>query len=288
MLEDASTSTGSRKPLVSYRAMFQAELEQATDELQRPAFALLASGIIAGAAVGISLLLLVSLASADGAIPEGIAARILFGSAYAVGFILAILGRTDLFTEYTTIAIFPVITGDSSMTKLARLWGLVYAGNLLGGFVLAMLAVVLGPAMGIGETAAFGLLAQHLTAYDWWVVLLSAALAGWLMGLLSWLIAGGRDTISQILFIWLIGMTIGALGLHHAITGAVEMFAGAMTDPGVSGRDVGYFLILVTFGNACGGVLFAVLVHQGVRMQAGAKQPRHDQDEGRQARRRRG
>jgi formate-nitrite transporter family protein len=117
---------------------------------------------------------------------------------------------------------------------------------------------------------------------------LSATPAGWLMGLLSWLIAGGRDTISQILFIWLIGMTISALGLPHAITGAVKMFAGAMTDPGVSWRDVGSFLVLVTFGNACGGVLFAVLVRQGVRMQPGAKQPRYDQEQGRQSRRRGG
>lgn len=35
-------------------------------------------------------------------------------------------------------------------------------------------------------------IANRLVCYPWWVVLLSGGLAGWLMGLLSWLVAACR------------------------------------------------------------------------------------------------
>jgi formate-nitrite transporter family protein len=275
-----------REPLLSYRAMFDAELDQAVAELQRPAAALLASGVIAGMAVGVSVLLIGLIVSSNGAIPADPFARLLFGSAYAVGFILAILARTDLFTEYTTIAILPILTGDGSVAQLARLWGLVFAGNLIGGIVIAGVIVTLAPALGIADPQAFGHLAEHLISHDWQVIMLSAILAGWLMGLLSWLIAGGRDTTSQIIFIWLIGTSIGALGLHHSVTGGVELFTGAMIDPRIGWSAVLGTLAIATTGNAIGGLIFAVLVKQGVRMDPGQKHGRTDREEGREQLRR--
>jgi formate-nitrite transporter family protein len=277
-----------REPLPTYRAMFEAELDQAVAELQRPTIALLASGIIAGIAVGVSVLLIGLMVSYHGAIPDEPFARLLFGSAYAVGFILAILARTDLFTEYTTLAILPVLTGDGGLGELARLWALVFAGNLVGGILIAGVIVTLAPELGLAESATFGLLAHHLIAHEWWVIVLSAILAGWLMGLLSWLIAGGRDTTSQILFIWLIGTSIGAFGLHHSVTGGVELIAGAMSDDRIGWLAASSTLALAALGNAVGGLIFAVLVQQGVRMDSGRKKAKTDREEGREQRRRGG
>lgn len=49
-----------------------------------------------------------------------------------------------------------------------------------------------------------------------WVILLSGVLAGWLMGLLSWLVAASRDTIGQIFIVALVTTAIGIAHLHHA------------------------------------------------------------------------
>lgn len=233
---DASEKADSNlaEPLVSYRAMFDAEVYQAKAEIRRPWPALLVSGIVAGATVGTAVLLLAIMVAETGGLPQSVPGRLLFGTFYALGFVLAILARTDLFTEYTTIAILPVLTGDAGIGPLLRLWTLVYLGNMLGGIAIGALLIVLGPALGLFEGADLALLARHLAAPAWWVVMLSGTLAGWLMGLLSWLIAGGRDTTSQIIFIWLIGMAIGASGLHHAVTGGIEMFAAALADPSVT------------------------------------------------------
>ena len=285
LMAEASSETRNREPLLSYRAMFDAELDQAMAELRRPVAALLASGVIAGMAVGVSVLLIGFIVSSNGAIPADPFGRLLFGSAYAVGFIIAILARTDLFTEYTTIAILPILTGEGSVAQLARLWGLVFAGNMIGGFLIASVIATLAPAMGIAGPRDFGLLAGHLIGHDWTVIMLSAILAGWMMGLLSWLIAGGRDTTSQILFIWLIGVAMGALGLHHSVTGGVELFTGAMIDPRIGWGAVFATLALAALGNAVGGLIFAVLVKQGVRMDKGS---RGDREEGREQRRRGG
>ena len=254
------------EPLVSDRAMFDAEVQQAIAELERPSVSLLASGMIAGASVGLSVLLLGLLVASHGEVPNAFVPRLLMGSAYAAGFVLAILARADLFTEYTTIAILPILTGEGRFADLARLWGLVYVGNLFGGGWMALTAVFLGPELGIFTSQDLGALAHHLAGYSWWVILLSASLAGWLMGLLSWLIAGGRDTTSQILFIALIGIAIGALGLHHSITGGIEMLAGFLADSAIGWSDVLHVVGWTTLGNAIGGILFALVIRQGVQM----------------------
>lgn len=107
------------------------------------------------------------------------------------------------------------------------------------------------------------------------------------MGLLAWLIAGGRDTTSQILFIWIIGTLIGLFGLHHAITSAVELFAAGLAHPSVTAGDVARVVFWTTLGNALGGVVFAVIIRQGVQMPMGAGSPAGDREEGRQERSRR-
>lgn len=265
MSKSTSASDEAHTTLAPYRAMFNAEVEQATTELRRPARALFASGTVAGASVAMVILLLGTVLSQGQTVP-GPVFRLTLGAIYAIGFTLAIMARTDLFTEYTTISVLPLLTGDSSLSAVARLWTLVYTGNLFGAFAIALLGVTLGPELRIlaaEDLVGFG---HHLSAYEWWVILLSGIAAGWLMGLLSWLIAGGRDTTSQILFIWIIGVMIGFLGLHHAITGGTEMMAAAMGSSEISARDVLYVLGWTTAGNAIGGVGFAAVIQQAVRM----------------------
>jgi formate/nitrite transporter FocA (FNT family) len=92
---------------------------------------------------------------------------------------------------------------------------------------------------------------------------LSAVLAGWLMGLLSWLVAAGRDTISQIVIVWLVTTAIGFAGLHHVILGTVEVLSGAFSGQGINVNDFGRFLLWSTLGNAFGGVFFVALIKYG-------------------------
>jgi formate-nitrite transporter family protein len=113
------------------------------------------------------------------------------------------------------------------------------------------------------DPRAFGVIAHHLTDHTWYAILVSGILAGWLMGLLSWLVAAGRDTISQIVLVWLITTAIGFAGLHHVILGTVEVLAGAFSGQGIEPADIGGFLLWATLGNIVGGTVFVAIIKYG-------------------------
>jgi formate-nitrite transporter family protein len=265
-------------PLKSYRTTFQQEVAQAIEELDRPSSGLFLSGLTAGFGIGTSVLLIsVVLSQGRGAIPEVVLSFFL-ANAYSVGFVIVILANTDLFTEYTTIAILPVLTGDANLRALARLWGLVYAANLIGGVIFAALLVTMGPEVGAIDEVVFAELARELSRHQWWVILISGGIAGWLMGLMSWLVAAGRETVSQILFVWVVAGAIGFGHLHHSIVGGIELFAAAFLQQ-VSLLDVGRVMLLTTAGNVAGSVTFAVLIRYsllvgGRRQEGDARMPR--------------
>jgi formate-nitrite transporter family protein len=271
---------GEQDPLKSYRTILEQEVSQAEEELARPAHGLLGSGLLAGLGIGVSLFVLaIVLTMGDGELSDPVV-RILAANAYTVGFIIVIMGRTDLFTEYTTIAILPVLVGRASVALLARLWALVYAANLVGAAVLAWLVVVLGPELDVVEVGTLHRLARDLVGFEWWVIALSATLAGWLMGLLSWLISAARDTISQVAFIWIITVIIGLGHLHHAIVGTAEVLAsilaGGAAAGGVGWGGFAHFLLWTTLGNAAGGVLFAVLIRYSLALRDGGNGEKRD------------
>src|SRR5690606_35008166 len=97
-----------------------------------PVYGLILSGISAGFGVGISYFLMAAIATVAGETTPRLYTEVLMALGFGVGFIIVILGRMDLFTEFTTIAILPVLAKQASFTALARLWTFVYAGNLIG------------------------------------------------------------------------------------------------------------------------------------------------------------
>lgn len=245
-----------RKPA---RRILEQEITEGLGEMERSTSGLVIAGLSAGLDVGFSLLLIAVTRSRAAGYGE-LSTELLIATMYSLGFIFVVLGRSELFTEHTTLAVLPVLNGQTTLRALARLWGLVYVSNLIGGACFAGLAVLTGPALDVVDPAVLGEIAHEVVAYGWWEILLSAVLAGWLMGLLSWLVAASRDTISQIVIIWLVTGAIGFTHLHHSIVGSVEVMAGIFAGQGVSLFDFGHFLLWATLGNSIGGAVFVALI----------------------------
>lgn len=267
--EPAGRGRGVDPPFKPYETILEQEVEQAEEEITRPAAGLFLSGLLAGFGVSVSMLLVAVVLSIRGPAVPTVAVELLMASAYATGFVLVIMAHTDLFTEYTTMAILPVLVGRSKLKELLRLWGLVYVANLVGAAAFTVIAVALAPRLGVVEVQVFGMVARDLTAFPGWVILLSGSLTGWLMGLLSWLLSAARDTISQVFFVWLVTGAIGLLHLHHSITGTAEVLAGVLTAADLTSGDFGHFLLWSTAGNVVGGVIFAVLIRFSVMIGGG-------------------
>lgn len=247
---------GPKKP---YRQILIGEMTEGLHALQRSGSGLFLSGLSAGLDVGFSpFVMAVMVTVGSGHFSEPVL-RILTGNLYSVGFIFVVLGRSELFTEQTTLAVWPVLGGHASVGQLARLWGVVYLSNLIGAAIFAELTVLVGLRLGVIDRAALGHIAGSITAHPALAIFLSAILAGWLMGLMSWLVAASRDTISQIVIVWLVASVIGLAQLHHAIVGSVEGLAGVFAGQ-TSVASFGHFLLWTTIGNAVGGTVFVALL----------------------------
>lgn len=248
------------EPKKSPRQILLHELAEGVSALERHWIGLSVSGLSAGLDIGFSVLLMAVL----GTLTEGQLSmpviELMMANMYAVGFIFVIIGRSELFTEQTTLAILPVLSGNSGLGSLLRLWGIVLGTNLVGASLFAGLIVLIGPGMGVVDAEVLGQLARKLTEHTTPIMFGSAVLAGWLMGLMSWLVAASRDTISQIFIAWLIGFVIGVVGLHHIVVGSVEVLAGLLAGQGVSVGDYLRFALLTAIGNTLGGSVFVGLI----------------------------
>ncbi|MGK7393075.1 MAG: formate/nitrite transporter family protein [Candidatus Cyclobacteriaceae bacterium M3_2C_046] len=236
------------------------QLELGMKEHRRSNTGLLFSGFSAGLEVGFSVFLMGILHSMyyDVLSPGNL--HVLVSMAYPIGFILVIIGRSELFTEHTTLAVLPVLNGSVSVKSLAVLWGIVYIGNLAGGYVFAGLMGSFTPAMQTINGFTFDYFANKLISYDWQIILGSGIGAGWLMGLLSWLVSSSQETISRIFIIIIITSLIGLGGLHHSIVGSIEVFTGMIYNNNITFSDYLHFQIWATLGNAIGGVFFVAII----------------------------
>ncbi|MEP0984089.1 formate/nitrite transporter family protein [Ekhidna sp.] len=133
-------------------------------------------------------------------------------------------------------------------------------GNLLGGYIIGGLLVFLTPPLEVVDIEAFYHLAHKMIKFDAWIIFGSALLAGWLMGLLSWLVTSAQDTMSRIFIVIMITFVIGLGSLHHSIVGSIEVFAGLITSPKITWTDYFHFQFYTTIGNIVGGVLFVSII----------------------------
>jgi len=243
--------------------ILESMIEKGDHEIDRDADGLFLSSISAGLDIGFGPLLMGVILTLSAGSYGDLQTELLLASAYSVGFIFVILGRSELFTEHTTLAVMPVIDGKASLKSLGRLWGIVYAGNIIGGLLFTMLAVILMPGLGVIQPAAFGTIADKLVSHPLHWLFVAGVFAGWLMGLLAWLVSSANNTIGRVFFIWMVTATIGMLHLPHSIAGNVEVLFGLLTTSSITISDYLAFLTLSTLGNAVGGAFFVGLMKYG-------------------------
>jgi formate/nitrite transporter FocA (FNT family) len=240
--------------------ILEEQIETAMHEHNRSGQDLFLSAISAGLEIGFSVFLMATIYTLFHGIVHPSLLHVLLAFAYPLGFIFVIIGKSELFTEHTTLAVIPVLNKNATIKSLLVLWGIIYAGNLIGGYIFGYILSVLPAELEVIEYDAFGVLAGVLIKYPWHIILLSGTLAGWLMGLLSWLITSSQETISRIIIITLITTVIGIGGLHHAIVGSIEVFTALLTSKSVSIEDYLHVQLWATIGNIIGGVVFVAFV----------------------------
>ena len=235
-------------------------LEPGKKEMERPTASLLWSSLASGLVIGFSFL---ASAFASQLVSEE-HRHAAAAAAYPIGFIFVIMARSELFTENTLVPVIPFLEHRDRETflKLLRMWGLLLLGNLIGalifGWVLARTPVVsaeLHPSL--------TRMAAEATSGGFGQVVYAGVFAGWLIALLTWLLASTHSTGAQIALIWLCTAPISALQFRHSIAGSVEAFYRASAGEASWGSMLGNFVVPSVLGNAIGGVLLVALLNYG-------------------------
>jgi formate/nitrite transporter FocA (FNT family) len=255
----SSKTEEEKKPQKSQQLILKHTEEAALTELNRSPLGLMLSGLSGGLDIGFSVLMMsVVLTLFKGVFPAAVV-QFFVATMYPLGFMFVVLGRSELFTEHTTLAVLPVLQGLAPIKRLLRLWGIIYFSNIVGGLIFSLILCYFGNTLHFIQSWALAEISIDLVAHTWMGILLSAALAGWLMGLLAWLVAAARETISQIVIIYIITTCIGLAGLAHSIVGNIEASVGLINGD-ISFLQYLNFLLPVTLGNIIGGVFFVAVL----------------------------
>ncbi len=236
------------------------QIIEGCETYDRSSSSILLSSFTAGLEIGFSYLMICSVFSFfQGTVAEATIYK-LIAFVYPIGFILVVLGQSILFTEQTSLLTLPVLSGSRSVLSLFKIWGLVIFGNLVGGMLIALTLSWIGPNLGLFEADTIASIGEHYADYNFATILVSAILAGWLMGLLSWLVTSSKETTSEIIIIYLITAVMGFTGLHHSIIGNIEIFAGMLVSSEIDFLVYSKTLITALLGNALGAAIFVALL----------------------------
>jgi formate/nitrite transporter FocA (FNT family) len=234
--------------------ILQKAIEEGLEQLDRPPFSLFLSAVGAGLILTFTAMAVGVVSTLVGDAGSEALERIALALVYPFGFVVCLMSGTELFTEHTATAVYPVLDRRAHLLRLLRLWFLVGSGNLIGAFAGSWLLIAAEDVIGARE--GYIRIAEHLVEPSTLPLVASAILAGFLMALGAWLILATPPTVSQLASIYIVTFLIGLGGLHHSIAGSAEMFTAALVSnqfpPGIVMRFIG----LALAGNLIGGSLF--------------------------------
>jgi formate-nitrite transporter family protein len=240
--------------------IFDQVLESAHDEVERSTRALGLSALAAGMGLGLTGL---AVASAEALLGSGGNARLVALLFYPLGFIAVIVGRQQLFTENTLYPVALIL--DERKWKWVyqtiRLWTVVYAANIAGGLLFALL-VTKGGGVDSDIARELGALGEQAADHRWAHVFATAVVGGWLLALVAWLVTAAQWTIGHIAVIWVLTFLVGLANLAHCIATSVEILASALSG-GVSVGAYFAWLGAATLGNVVGGVFIVTVLNYG-------------------------
>lgn len=230
-------------------------------ELLRPISSLAFSALAAGLSMGFSL---VAEGLIRSALPDTPWRPLISKLGYSVGFLIVVLGRQQLFTENTLTPVLPLLTRRNLATlwRVLRLWAVVLAGNLAGALIFA---TVIGHSEIFKPEVKQTFLAIGFEAISagFWTTLIRGIFAGWLVGLMVWLLPMAET--SRVFIIVLLTYLIGIGSLAHIIAGSIEVLYVVTTGSAPWYTYVTGFFLPTLIGNMIGGgALVGILNHAQV------------------------
>jgi nitrite transporter len=234
---------------------FAATAAAKSNFLKRSPLGFWISAMMAGAYVGLGIILIFSIGSDVDPAYRGL----IMGASFGIALTLVIFAGSDLFTGHTMFMSLGVLRGRVTLSELGACWAASWLGNLAGCAVLAVLFVAGGGGAMLHSKSNF-IMAVATTKMTAPALSLFARgiLCNWLVCLAIWM--SGRmksDAAKCIAIFWCLFGFIGS-GFEHSIANMTLLLVALLAphpDTVTWGGFV-YNMVWVTLGNAVAGALF--------------------------------
>lgn len=230
----------------------------ARQELKRTNTALAISGFGGGAFMGLSALGTAIGVAVLGPSPVAHAVACML---YPLGFIVVIIGRSQLFTENTLYPVALVLAEKKEFWNTLRLWSIVLPANVVGALGFAALAART-PALEPRFVEALSALGVQGLGHPAWTIFWSGVIGGWMIAMAAWLVSGSHSITGSVMLIWLLTYVVGAGSFAHCIASSCEILVAVLTH---HATWLGYaqWLGPAVAGNICGGVGLVTILEYG-------------------------
>ncbi|MDC4363107.1 formate/nitrite transporter family protein [Acinetobacter baumannii] len=243
---------------LSPRLVYEIIRRDGAEELDRPTAALIFSGIAAGLVISFSFVFKAIIASY---IPtDAIWTDLITNFGYTIGFLIAILGHMQLFTENTITTVVPLFKPFTldKLRAVGRLWGIVILCNIIG-TGLASLFFLTTDLFTPNIDKALDELAHHVGSFSAIQNLLKGVMSGLLIAALVWMLP---SVSNKFLVIFFMTYLIGLGDFTHVVVGSTEMSYLVWQGEASLGEYMFNFLIPTTIGNIIGGTgVFTLLIY---------------------------
>lgn len=256
----------------SAEEIFKQVSENARQELRRSSISLGISGFAGGIFMGLSAL---GTAIALAFLGTGDKAVMISRLFYPIGFIVVIVGRSQLFTENTLYPVALVLSERKHLWNTLRLWGVVLPSNVLGAFAFASLAA-LTPALNPRVLAALTQLGLDAAQNPAQTIFWSGVMGGWIIATAAWLVSGSHSITGSVAVIWMLTFVVGLGNFAHCIATSGEVLIAVLTHHAAWSVYPRWFLPAVA-GNICGGVGMVTILEYGQVIVGGDGENKDDQ-----------
>lgn len=247
------------------------------EKAEQDVLKLLALSVLAGSFVAFGATFAAGVTAGAGpAMPAGLT-KLVGGLAFALAYVLAIVGGAELFTT-NNLMVMAWAHRRLSTVHLLRAWGIVFVGNFIGAVSTAALLILAKQHTELDRGVGKALLdaADRINALSLFDAFLLGLLGNTLLCLGVWLTYSSRSTTDRILALTPPVAAFYVLGLEHAIAvmfylpsaaligGVAEPdFWGAFDRQSVEITVFSFFRVLipVTVGNVVGGGVLVALVY---------------------------
>ncbi len=258
--EEASGDASQQKDLERPTAedIYEQVALNAKAELKRSNTSLALSGVTGGTFMGLSVL---GTGLILGLLGDGPGATAISRMFYPLGFIVVIIGRSQLFTENTLYPVALVLAERKQLWNTLRLWAIVLPSNVVGALLFALL-IAKTPALPAPALHTISLLGVAAATLPSGAIFWSGVMGGWIIATAAWLVSGSHSVTGSVAIIWLLTFVVGLGNFAHCIAGSGEVLA-AVLNHALPWSAYPHWFGLAVAGNVCGGVLMVTLLEYG-------------------------